>query len=180
MERDTINNVWLEVQYDGDSFNLTLLSEAVGRQAKAEAVANLDPETVESGAVFSLNLSDETRSALVENQQSDKSFEEQLKENLMEVHQSQVSEGDVLTDENAPSWSQSDWVEVVEVLSRVRADEYVIQGFHEGEAIDTRQQFTEDKTVADANPSYPSDDAVVIGQYEGTGKHYAFPASRLK
>lgn len=74
--------------------------------------------------------------------------------------------GDVLTDENAPDWSDCDWVEVRDVLPDVRADEYEIQN-------------GTDMTVADANPSYPADDAVILAQYEGFGDWYAFPASRL-
>lgn len=77
--------------------------------------------------------------------------------------------GEVLTDMNAPDWSDDDWVEVVEVLPNTSADEYVIQENHIGR----------DETVADVNPSYDRDEPVIIGQYEGTGKHYAFPASRL-
>lgn len=86
--------------------------------------------------------------------------------------------GDVLTDVNAPSWSDDDWVEVVEVLD-AQADEYVIQGRNEGKVIPRAEQDWTDETVADANPSYDSDETVVIGQYSGTGKHYAFPVSRL-
>ena len=87
--------------------------------------------------------------------------------------------GDCLTDQNPPSWSDNEYLEVVEVLPHVRCDEYVIQGRNEGEVVPRPEQDWTDETVATANPSYDEDEAVVMAQYEGTGDWYAFPASRL-
>jgi len=159
MERDTINNVWLEVQYDGDSFNLTLLSEAVGRQAKAEAVTNLDPDTLPEGSVFSLSLSDETRTALVENQQSANPLDQ-----LETAPRPTPKRGQIMVDDNPAPWSDDERVEVI------YATDYEADKFDYDDT---------GSTVADANPSYPSDDNVIIGKYVGSQKEYAFPASRL-
>jgi hypothetical protein len=158
MEQNTITNVWLEVQYDGDSFNLTLLSEAVGRQAKAEAVTNLDPEAVADGSVFSLSLSDETRTALVENQQSDNPLDQ-----LETAPRPTPERGQVMVDDNPAPWSNDTRVVVEEVTDEVAKDY----------KIDTIE------TVATANPSYPDDDTVILGHYKGSTKTYGFPESRL-
>lgn len=160
MEQNTINNVWLEVQYDGDSFNLTLLTEAVGRQAKAEAVTNLDPDTLAEGSVFSLSLSDETRSALVDNQQSGNPLDQ-----LETAPRPTPERGQIMVDDNPAPWSDDDRVEVI------YATDY---------EADTFDMDDTGSTVAQANPSYPDDDNVIIAKYVGSVKEYAFPASRLK
>jgi len=175
MEQDTITNVWVEGQIHSDGVSLSLLSESREGGARVEAVENLTFEELESreGGLFNMGLSDETQSAFGETNrlaQVGKLFEES---------EPQVSEGDVLTDENAPHWSSDDWVEVVEVLSDVTADRYVIEGPNAGPVPEGMPLHFHDSTVAEANPSYPEDDAVIIAQYAGTGKHYAFPESRL-
>jgi hypothetical protein len=98
---------------------------------------------------------------------------ERLVENLPQ-------EGDVLTDKNAPNWSNDDWVEVVEVLEDVRCDEYVIQSMNpnrEGPAVE--EVAFHEETVADANLHAVRDEPVVIAQYNGSGDEYAFPITRL-
>lgn len=87
--------------------------------------------------------------------------------------------GDTVVDGNPPSWSDENELEVVEVLDYVRADEYVIEGKNEGQALEQWNQAWNDRTVADANPSYPEDDVVVRAKYVDGSKVYAYPASRL-
>lgn len=180
MESDSINNVWIEGQIHSDGVSLSLLSESREGGARVEAVENLTFEELESreGDLFNMRLSDETRLAIDETnrlanigrifEDSDESGDE-----LPEV-------GDCLTDQNPPPWSDNtECLEVVEVLEHVTCDEYVIQGRHEGQRVDKSKQDWTDKTVADANPSYDSDEPVVLAQYDGAGDWYAFPASRL-
>jgi hypothetical protein len=89
--------------------------------------------------------------------------------------------GEVVYDESAPSWSNDERVKVVEVLSDVTCDEYVIQGQHEGEKVHPTDQSWNDETVADANPGCSDDEPVIIGEYvDGDSTEYAFPASRLQ
>lgn len=74
-------------------------------------------------------------------------------------------EGDVLVDPDAnPKYGDG----------RVRIEE-VTNDTAEGYYYNPR------KTVAQANPSYPDDDRVVVASYvEGSDTHYAFPVSRLE
>ena len=127
-------------------------------------------------APISLNLSDETQSAFAEERRMAQvgRISENQESNLPQV-------GDRVRDENPPDWATDlEELEVVEVLSDVRADEYVIQGPNEGTAIDKSMQRLSDETVADANPSYDEDEPVVLAKYErGDSDEYAFPASRL-
>jgi hypothetical protein len=174
---DAPKTAWLEVQVDVDSISLSLLTEGQnGARVEETAMYHLDQLADSAGAIDTLNLSDESQERLNEQARLaaiGQIFEQSEDEpDLPEV-------GDVVEDENPPSWSVDGWLEVVEVMADVRCDEYVIQGFHEGEVVDERKQFNTDKTVADANPSYDADEPVVMAQYEGTGDWYAFPASRL-
>jgi len=180
MAQDTIINVWVEGQIHSDGVSLSLLSESQEGGARVEAVENLTFEELESreGGLFNMGLSDETQSA----------FGDQIRQaQVGKLFESQVSDepthpepGTVLTDVNAPSWSDEDGVQVTEVLSEVTAEEYVIQGKHEGTALDPSLQSWSDETVADANPSYSPDETVILGRYIDGGKEYAFPASRLQ
>lgn len=89
--------------------------------------------------------------------------------------------GEIVVDQNPPEWSEGNELEVVEVLSDVTAEEYVVQGQNSDTTIDAALQSWDDKTVADANPSYSSDEPVIIAEYiDGNGTEYAFPASRLE
>jgi len=202
---DAPTTAYTEVQIDEDSISLTLISESGSNGPVIEDTERFTFEELQdmAGEHLTLRLSTDSREALVDSRESavvgnllqSESMEEKAEiipdnpssKELMaymgllggeatdgrESGDSQESDlpevGQALTDMNAPSWSDDDWVEVVEVLPNTSADEYVIQENHIGR----------DETVADANPSYDSDEPVVIGQYEGTGKHYAFPASRL-
>lgn len=90
-----------------------------------------------------------------------------------------LTAGDAAIDENAPNWSDDEQVIVLERLDDVTAEEYVIQGTHEGEAISPAIQGYSDRTVADLNPNYPADDTVILARYVGSDTEYAFPESRL-
>jgi hypothetical protein len=79
-----------------------------------------------------------------------------------------LTAGDAAIDENAPHWSDDAQVIVLERLDDVTADEYVIQGMHEGAAIRPAVQAFTDRTVADANPHYPNTDAVILARYVGS------------
>lgn len=176
MAREMPTTAYTEVQIDEDSISLTLISESGSNGAVVEDTQRYTFDELQSlsGEHDTLRLSDESAEALVEGRR------DAMKGQILDSQEPALPEvGDVLTDENAPSWSDSDWVEVVEVLSEVRADEYVIQGQNEGQPVEKEWQSWNDETVADANPSYPSDDPVVIAQYEVAGEQYAFPASRL-
>lgn len=170
-------NVWNEIRVTAEGISISLLSETGqgGAVVEDETWFTFDELQDQSPqSPISLNLSQGTLD----------SFDEQRRlANIGLLYDSAKPSlpeaGDVLTDENAPHWAEDDWVEVVEVLD-ARADEYVVQGYHEGEKIQPVHQPLKDKTVADKNPSYPSDDRVVIAQYKGAGDHYAFPVSRLK
>ena len=174
MAREMPTTAYTEVQIDEDSISLTLISESGSNGAVVEDTERFTFEELQSlsGEHSTLRLSDESAEALVEGRRL------AMKGQILDS-QPQVSEGDVLTDENAPHWSSNDWVEVVEVLDK-SADRYVIEGPNEGPVPDGMPLHFHDRTVAEANPSYPDDDTVVIAQYAGTGKHYAFPISRLK
>lgn len=176
MAREMPTTAYTEVQIDEDSISLTLISESGSNGAVIEDTARYTFDELQSlsGEHDTLRLSDKSRSALVEGRDG------AIKAQILETELPNLPEvGDVLTDKNAPSWSDSDWVEVVDVMPDVRADEYVVQGFHEGEVVDERQQWNTDETVADANPAYDRDEPVVLAKYEGSGETYAFPASRL-
>lgn len=202
---DAPTTAYTEVQIDEDSISLTLISESGSNGPVIEDTERFTFEELQdmAGEHLTLRLSADSREALVDSRESavvgNLAQSENLSEAAEEMPDNPTSEqllaymgllgggatdgqesgdsqesdlpevGQALTDMNAPSWSDDDWVEVVEVLPNTSADQYVIQENHIGR----------DETVADANPSYDPDEPVVIGQYEGTGKHYAFPASRL-
>lgn len=153
---------WVEGKITKDGLNLSLMSAKADGSTRVEAIEHISAEDMElrGGETFIMQA------------KAQSTDEPSPSDSLPEP-------GDVLTDENAPSWSANDWVEVIEVLPDARADEYVIQGENEHSVVPVGEQSWTDETVADANPSYPPDDAVVLAQYEGSGDWYAFPASRL-
>jgi len=175
MAREMPTTAYTEVQIDEDAISLTLISESGSNGAVVEDTERYTFDELQdmSGDHFNLRLSDESQAALVEGQR------DAMKGQILDAGPDLPEVGDCLTDQNPPPWSDGEYLEVVEVREDVRCDEYVIQGFHEGEVVDKRQQFNTDKTVADANPSYDSDEPVVFAQYDGCGDWYAFPASRL-
>jgi hypothetical protein len=189
MAREQPTAAYTEVQIDEDSISLTLISESGSNGAIIEDTERFTFDELEtmSGEHRTLRLSRESVNALEES--DSQQFVEgvpgidgaELVENLKSEQVSGLPEvGAVYTDENAPGWSNEDCVEVVEVLEDVRCDEYIIESFNsdrKGRCVE-EVAFHED-TVADANPSYDASEAVVIGQYNGSGDEYAFPASRL-
>lgn len=186
MEQNTVIKVWNEITISADGIGITLYSESVGDGARVEDETWFtfdELETLHTGDIVNLNLSDETAEQLVEGQQSDKSAADvwdEMRELQEEIEQSeQVEQGDVLIDENAPDWSEDDRVVVEEVLDDVSCYEYVIEGPHEGSAMMPAVQAFRDSTVADANPSYNDGDSVILATYEEGSDTYAFPESRL-
>lgn len=177
MAREQPTTVYTEVQIDEDSISLTLISESGSSGPVIEDTERYTFDELQSlsGEHSTLRLSRESVNALKTEEKAvlDGDLLAELEEgdDLPEV-------GDCLHDQNPPWWSEQR-LEVVEVLEHVTCDEYVIQGRHEGQALDTSLQSWNDKTVADANPGYDKDEPVVIAQYDGTGGTYAFPASRL-
>lgn len=176
MAREQPTTVYTEVQIDEDSISLTLISESGSNGAVVEDTERFTFDELQSlsGEHRTLRLSDESAKALVEGRR------DAMKGQILDTEPTHPEPSTVLTDENAPSWSQDDGVEVTEVLSEVTAEEYVIEGQHAGQALDTSLQSWNDKTVADANPSYSPDETVILGRYIGGSKEYAFPASRLQ
>jgi len=180
MEQNSLNGVWLEGQIDENGISLTLISEKRHSGAQVEEIKHFDISELEqmSGELFSLNLSDETSEALVGNSASRDSGQSEIEdyadslpseiEALSELETSArptPERGQTMVDENAPHWSNDDRVEVIQ------ATDYSADKFGMGDP---------GSTVADANPSYPDDDNVILASYVGSQKEYAFPESRLK
>jgi len=193
MAREQPTTVYTEVQIDEDSISLTLISESGSNGAVIEDTQRYTFDELEglTGQHETLSLSRESVNALEQGavqddmeqllDEAEQMVEEPAGQELAEEQVSGLPEvGNVYTDENAPSWSEDDWVEVVEVLEDVSCDEYVIQSMNSQRenSVVSNVAFHEE-TVADANPSYDPSEPVVIGQYNGSGDEYAFPASRL-
>lgn len=178
MERTPPKTAWVEIQVDDDSVSLSLLTEGRdGAVVEETAMYSLEQLEDAAGAIDTLNLSDESQNALSEQSRLaniGRVFE------LSEQGNDLPEVGDVVEDENAPHWSESGWLEVTEVLEDVTADQYVIEGPNEGVVPEGMPLHFNDRTVAEANPSYDDDEPVVLAQYEGAGDWYAFPASRLQ
>jgi hypothetical protein len=179
---DVITNVWNEVRVTDEGISITLLSESLegGAIVEDETWFTFDEMRADSPqSPISLSLSGETDSALAEQRrmaQVGELVDSQESDNSQELPEV----GDCLTDQNPPSWaSDSDYLEVVEVLPNTRCDEHIIQGPNEGKSLEKGKHQLFDKTVADANPSYNENEPVVMAQYNGSGDWYAFPASRL-
>jgi hypothetical protein len=179
MERNNISDVWLEAQIDQNGIALTLISEGVGEDAVVEAVDHYTFEELQdkSGDMFNMNLSDDSRETLSEMRRLSnigkiaESDIEATDETESQEGEELPEEGDILWDDNAPSWSDDDRVEVVNVTDK-KANEYVIQ----------ENEIIEDDCVSHANPSYDEQDTVIEATYldsERSGT-YAFPASRLE
>jgi hypothetical protein len=163
MAQETPIDVWNEITISQSGVGVTLYSEygeGGGAVVEDETWFTFDELEGKAGDIISLNLSEESQLSLVED---DKSFRETVEESLAE--EQQVSEGDVLIDDNPAPWSNDTRV-VVEDADVVEpaSDYYIVES---------------GGTVAQANPSYPRDDDVILGHYEGSTKTYAFPESRL-
>lgn len=179
-------NVWNEIRVSGDGIGITLYSETAGDTPVVEDETFFTFDELQSeqvGEILSLRLSDETRERMPASMDEILNDAEALIEEMEEPTLPMA--GDPLVDDNAPSWSEDDRVVVEETLSEVNASEYVIQGpsldsDESGITLDESLQAWGDKTVADANPSYSSDEPVVLARYvDKPDTVYAFPASRL-
>lgn len=163
-------NVWNEVRVTGDGISISLISEGAGNPpvVEDEAWFTFD-ELQEMGPSepINLNLSDESRSAMVGGRQSDD-------------EPTPPQRGDPMVDDNAPSWAEDSRVVVEQYLPSVCAYEYVIEGPNASGAMDPTLQARSDETVAAANPSYSADEPVVLARYvDSPAETYAFPESRL-
>lgn len=198
MEQQTITTVWNEVRVTSEGISVSLLSETSEGGAVVEDEAWFTFEELAAmspSEPLSLNLSDETKEALSEMRTNAERYENVLKikeivnEEPTGEHSSLLEVGDVVEDENPPSFPDAEEeLVVVEVMESVSCEEYVIQGQNEGTVTVPAFQKYNDKTVADANPSYDEDGYVVNAVYKSDIESlenydesdvYAFPAARL-
>jgi hypothetical protein len=160
MAREQPTTVYTNVQIDEDSISLILISESGSNGPVIEDTERFTFDELQSlsGEHNTLSLSQESVNALESGA---------VQASLSEILQNEgdTVEGDVMLDDNPAPWSDDTRV-VVEEVTASSADEWQIEG---------------QQTVADANPSYPADDTVILGHYEGppVPKTYAFPESRL-
>jgi len=179
-----VTNVWNEVRVTSDGISVTLFSESADGGATVEDELWFTFDEIQEQAPsqpFSLNLSDETQSAIStigDRNKLQQEIPDYIEEYSQELENEQVGNlpevGDVLIDENAPDWSNGEWVEVVNITDQ-NAEDYVIEEW------DCPYN---DETVATANPNYSANDTVIEAKYldetgHPTGDSYAFPESRL-
>lgn len=170
-------NVWTEMRATSEGISITLYSEWRERREPTQVEdevwythTELEVMSEEGSLRSDLKLSESTRNRLSEVNDTDPAGSVMCSQF---VEDDLPEEGDKMLDSNAPSWSSFDMVKVEEVTDK-KADEYVIE----------ENTYNPSKTVADANPSYPDDNRVVLARY-GTetgwsNTAYAFPASRLE
>jgi len=171
---------YTEVQIDENSVSLTLITESQdGPHIEETARFTFDELQSLSGQHFTLSLSGDSREAFEEQSRLSAIGQILDSQESVEDEPTYPDVGEVVYDTNAPDWSDDERVEVTEVLSSVATLEYVIQGLNEGHVMHPAEQHWTDKTVADANPRYDADDAVILGKYTENGDVYAFPAGRL-
>jgi hypothetical protein len=164
---------YTEVQIDEDSISLTLITESQdGVTIEDTARYTFDELQSLSGQHFTLSLSGDSQSALSELSRLSNIGR------IFDESERQIEEGDVLEDDNPAPWSNDTRI-VVEEVTDTPADRYIIEGETEGLSIHPDSQQWSEKSVADANPSYPDDDRVILGHYSASTKTYAFPESRL-
>lgn len=191
-------DVYVEAQIDDDSISLSLLSESRdGARVEDTARVTFDELQERAGDIFNLRLSPETREQMVGEQDDSWPVEQMLSEDFEDLPETEEmferisksaeemveemeepSEGDVMVDTNAPEWSQDNALTVVEYLPHITCDEYVIDSLNSDSDLELWSESA--RTVADANPSFPADDAVITARYEEGGDVYAFPESRLE
>ncbi len=170
-----ILDTWTEVRTSDNGISATLYSEWEGGEVIVEDEMWLtQDELSDSREITSLNLSQESSEAIYSRKTDiDNSIEDNGVE-LIQESLNTIQEGDWVIDENPPSWSDNDSrLQVVKRLDDVTADEYVIE----------KNKFGKDSTVAMSNPSYPSDDTVVLcrfGYQMDSDEPYAYPESRLR
>ena len=191
--------VWNEITISQSGIGITLYSESTdGAVVEDETWFTFDELQAETGEIHSLNLSEETDELMAEaaktsrqqkiyNEFEDIDFgklEDELEDELYEEQESHdfPNEGEIVEDLNPPSWSENNALEVVEVLEDVKAEDYVIQGQRAGVALSEDEHLSlYEQSVAQANPSYDSDDPVVMCEYadENNNTTYAFPLGRI-
>ena len=188
--------VWNEITISQSGIGITLYSESTdGAVVEDETWFTFDELQTETGEIHSLNLSDETDELMAEaaktlrQQKAIDSIEENINESdvINKSDEEQEShdfpnEGEIVEDLNPPSWSENNALEVVEVLEDVKAEDYVIQGQRAGVALSEDEHLSlYEQSVAQANPSYDSDDPVVLCEYvdENNNTTYAFPLGRI-
>lgn len=176
---EELGNVWVEAQIDGSAISLSLMSESSDGVTVEETARYTFGELQEmTGESFSMSLSDDTRDDL-----SEMNNLAALGDIVTQTEEKSLMEGDIAIDQNPPSWSEDNRVEVVEVLEGTTCEQYVIDGYNEGCPVPPAMQNPSDETVADANPNYDANETVVLAEHtEGPGpnKTYAFPESRLE
>jgi hypothetical protein len=182
MTQDTILNVWNEVRFTSDGISITLFSESQAGGAVVEDEAWFTFEELQEQApsnTQSLNLSDETQSAISEQSEYSEvdTLLEEVEQNIVEDTQSEdlPEVGHIYKDTNAPEWSVDDRVEVVGISDK-SVDEYVVKECRlRGGKV----------TVFDLNEGVDADETVIEAQYldsdgHPSGKVYGFPVSRLE
>jgi hypothetical protein len=177
-------NVWNEVRFTADGISITLFSESQEGGAVVEDELWYTYEEMQElspSRPFSLNLTDETQSAIATSSASQglqQEMSDYIEEYSQQLENEQVGNlpkvGDVMIDKNAPPWSNDERVEVTNITD-TKAENYIIT---------ERFGQMDDETVASANPYYPTNDTVIEAKYLGkdgrpTGDSYAFPESRL-
>lgn len=174
MEQNPPVSAWTEIQIDNDSISLTLVTEGPdGTKVEDTERFTFDELQDKAGAIESLKLSTETKETMREAQQELNDLEAKRLIAEMESDDNLPSEGDILIDKGSPSWSNDDRVRVVEVLENTTCDEQLID-------MDQGLGSLFKKSVAQANPSYPDDDCVIVAEYvDDPTKNYYFPESRL-
>lgn len=163
MNRD-LSDVWVEGQIDNRGIAISLISEG-NSGARVESVEHFTFDELENmqGELVDLNLSDESRSAIV-GETVGNSASRQSGWNLPEV-------GDIVRDtHDQPHWSDEDRLRVIEVTD-IPARNYDI-----GEYNLNRNPVT----VADKNPDEPKDAPVVVANYLDSDTEYSFPCTRLE
>lgn len=168
-----ILDTWTEIRTSDSGISATLYSEWEGGEVIVEDEMWLtQAELSDSREITSLNLSQESREAIY-SRSDDSDATQRNGVELIQESNYVIENGDWVFDKSPPTWSEdAPNLQVIEVTD-MRADEYVIE---------EADLFKPEETVADANPSYPSDDRVILcrfGDQMDSDEPYAYPESRL-
>jgi hypothetical protein len=163
-------SVWNEIRVTDDGVSVTLYSEdPSGHGPIVEDewwMTHAEIENTPHG-IASLRVSEETL------------------ERGSQEEEVTLSTGDVVEDLNPPSYMSE---EAIGEKGQLIVDEVLppevtcaTWAFDEEASTDDMSDMEQvfAQTVADANPSYPDDDRVVLARYKDSDSQYAFPASRL-